>query len=293
MVGRMRFVKRAVLFAVAFLLAVPAVRAQADGRGSRSPDKMLGFGQYPWGRPGYRGYNEPSRTPPPSATAATPQRYTLRVTVLHVQNEDDSNAALIMAHLPEDASIWFEDTATQQTGTLRHFRTPPLTPGKEYAYTVRVQWYEGGKWVSQVHNFSVRAGDVHCIDVVPTESPTVQQDVTANLAKLEPDDRKAAEAQRFCAVQEGIRLGSMGVPFKVTVKGEPVFLCCEGCSDKARNKPEKTLEQVKRLKAKNATASSPHAAHDDSGQPVPSMVIRCVPNGTKLSDFPLAQQAFP
>jgi uncharacterized protein (TIGR03000 family) len=249
MSGRVQFVTRAVLFASAFLLAVPVVRARGDGRGSRPPDK---FGHFPWNQPGYRGYSEPPRTPPPSAAPASPQRYTIRVTVLPVKNEDDPSAALIMAHLPEDASIWFRGAPTRQTGILRHIRTPPLAPGKEYVYTTQVRWHEGGKWVSQVHTFSFHAGDVHCIDIVPTDSPDVQHDVTANLAKLAPDDRKSADVQRFCAVQNGIRLGSMGEPFKVTLKGQAVFLCCESCADKARANPEKTLEAAEALKAKNA-----------------------------------------
>jgi uncharacterized protein (TIGR03000 family) len=255
MAGQLLRVRAAVLFASAFLLAVPGLRAQGDGRGSRPSDK---FGQYPWTSPSYRGYSEPPQhTPPPSAPVATPLRYTIRVTVLPRKNEDDPNAALIMAHLPEDGSIWFQGAPTRQTGTVRHFRTPPLTPGKEYVYTTRVLWHEDGKWVSQMHAFPVHAGDVHCIDVVPTNAPDVQRDVATNLAKLAPEDRKAAEAQRFCAVQEGIRLGSMGVPVKVAVKGQPVFLCCEGRADKARDDADQTLERVKKLKAKNAGEPSP------------------------------------
>jgi uncharacterized protein (TIGR03000 family) len=179
------------------------------------------------------------------------------VTVLPQKNADDPKAALVMAHLPEDASIWFQDEQTRQQGTLRNFTSPPLTPGKEYTQSVRVQWHEAGQWVSQVHNVTVRAGDMYCLDVVPTDSPTVLQEVAANLANLAPEDRKAAESQRFCAVQPGIRLGSMGVPVKVIVKGQPVLLCCAGCADKARNNPEQTLESIGKLKSKTATAPQP------------------------------------
>ena len=148
-------------------------------------------------------------------------------------------------------------TAAVPRALAELLRDAPLSPGKEYVYTTRVQWHEGGKWVSQVHGFTVRAGDVHCIDVVPADAPDVQRDVAANLAKLAPDDRKVAEAQRFCAVQEGIRLGSMGVPVKLELKGEAVFLCCEGCTDKARGDAEQMLRRVQALKAKNAGGPSP------------------------------------
>jgi uncharacterized protein (TIGR03000 family) len=179
------------------------------------------------------------------------------VTVLPQENEEDTNAALVVAHLPEDARIWFQDEPTIQTGTLRQFLSPPLTPGKSYTYTVRVQWPEDGRWVSQIHSFPVRAGAIHCIDVVPSGTRAVDKGVTINLAKLTPDDRTAAEAQRFCAVQNGIPLGSMGMPVKVTVKGQPVFLCCKGCEEKVKADPDQTLDKVKQLKAKH-TGSANH-----------------------------------
>jgi hypothetical protein len=72
-------------------------------------------------------------------------------------------------------------------------------------------------------------------------------DVEANLAKLSPDDRKLAEAQKFCAIQTKNRLGSMGVPVKLTIKDQPVFLCCGGCVAKAKANPEKTLATVAEL----------------------------------------------
>jgi uncharacterized protein (TIGR03000 family) len=176
--------------------------------------------------------------------------------VLPRKNEEAPDAALVVAHLPEDARIWFEEEPTKQTGTLRQFVSPPLTAGKSYTYTVRVEWPEDGQWVSQAHSFPVHAGDVHCIDIIPTESRAVEKVVAENLAKLAPDDRKVAQAQRFCAVQEGIRLGSMGVPVKVTVKGQAVYLCCEGCEGKAKADPDRTLEKVKKSKAKKAGSSS-------------------------------------
>jgi Cu(I)/Ag(I) efflux system membrane fusion protein len=74
--------------------------------------------------------------------------------------------------------------------------------------------------------------------------------IKANLQKLNPEDRKLARAQRFCPIQDDNRLGSMGKPFKVLVKGQPVFLCCQGCEDDALEHPGQTLAKVKELKAK-------------------------------------------
>jgi hypothetical protein len=72
----------------------------------------------------------------------------------------------------------------------------------------------------------------------------------ANLAKLSPEDRRLAEAQGNCPIQEDNRLGSMGIPVKVIIKGQPVFLCCKGCEDEAREHSDQTLAKVEKLKTK-------------------------------------------
>jgi hypothetical protein len=90
----------------------------------------------------------------------------------------------------------------------------------------------------------------------PTESSgrtTEQVDeakIKANLDKLSPDDRAIAESQKSCPIG-GERLGSMGTPVKLDVKGQPVFICCEGCKNGALKDPEKTLQKVEELKKEN------------------------------------------
>ena len=83
----------------------------------------------------------------------------------------------------------------------------------------------------------------------------------ANLAKLSPEDRRLAEAQRFCPGPADNRLGQMGVPVKVEIKGQPVFLCCKGCKDEALENPDQTLAKVEKLKAK---VGSPNAGRQRS-----------------------------
>jgi len=77
--------------------------------------------------------------------------------------------------------------------------------------------------------------------------------IRANLAKLPEKDRKLAEAQKWCAVETDDRLGAMGVPVKILIKDQPVFLCCKSCIDQARKNPEQTLARVKELQAKAKT----------------------------------------
>jgi hypothetical protein len=86
------------------------------------------------------------------------------------------------------------------------------------------------------------------------DSPAASEDaeIQANLAKLSPADRKLVDAQKWCAVDDENPLGGMDVPFKVMVKGEPVFLCCGGCKKKALDDPDKTLATVAALKSKAA-----------------------------------------
>jgi hypothetical protein len=43
----------------------------------------------------------------------------------------------------------------------------------------------------------------------------------------------------------------MGPPVKVTVQGRPVFLCCKGCEEEARDHPEQVLAALEKLKARS------------------------------------------
>lgn len=79
-------------------------------------------------------------------------------------------------------------------------------------------------------------------------------EIDAARAKLPADERKLVEAQEWCAVLTDNRLGEMGKPIKIDIKGEPVFLCCEGCIKRAKADPDATLAKVAELKAKKAAA---------------------------------------
>ena len=83
----------------------------------------------------------------------------------------------------------------------------------------------------------------------PQDEDALERKARAELAKLSAADRRLAEAQRFCPVLQKNRLGSMGAPVKVDIEGQPVFLCCGSCEEKARADRKRTLETVERLKA--------------------------------------------
>lgn len=93
--------------------------------------------------------------------------------------------------------------------------------------------------------------------VRPSTPEDEEAKVKAALARLSTPDRRLAEAQRFCPLL-GSRLGKMGTPFKLILKGQPVFLCCQSCETEARDNADRVLKKVEQLKkheAKPAPAS--------------------------------------
>ena len=73
--------------------------------------------------------------------------------------------------------------------------------------------------------------------------------VPEGLAELSADDRAAAEKQRVCPVSGDV-LGTQGKPYKVTVKGQIVFLCCPACEKQLLKNPDKYLAKMQADKPK-------------------------------------------
>jgi hypothetical protein len=90
----------------------------------------------------------------------------------------------------------------------------------------------------------------------PAPADAAEEEIKAYLAQLGSEDQSLAEKQKYCAVMPQIRLGEMGAPYKVTIKGETAFVCCKKCFRDAKNDPEKALEQLKELKDRAAAAGS-------------------------------------
>lgn len=77
------------------------------------------------------------------------------------------------------------------------------------------------------------------------------------LAKLPAADRAIAERQKFCPILKDSRLGSMGVPIKVMIGNEAVFVCCEGCKADAQKDGPATLAKVHKLQEARGSAATP------------------------------------
>jgi len=76
--------------------------------------------------------------------------------------------------------------------------------------------------------------------------------IKENRAKVDKDDQEDVDVQDTCAVRKDSRLGSMGVPIKVTLKDKAgkkhdVWLCCKECQAKAEAEPDKTIARAEEL----------------------------------------------
>jgi hypothetical protein len=103
---------------------------------------------------------------------------------------------------------------------------------------------------------SPRAVTAPTVDPAPS-APAPVDEVTAERAKLSPEDRALVDAQEWCVISTDERLGAMGPPLKLMIKGQPVFVCCKGCKRKAEADPDKTLAAVAELKAKAKAQPTP------------------------------------
>lgn len=87
---------------------------------------------------------------------------------------------------------------------------------------------------------------------LPPMTSAEETKIRAQMAKLTPEDRKLAESQVFCAIDQESPLGSMGPVLKVMCKGTPVFVCCKGCEKEAQAKPDEALALLTKLRTRLA-----------------------------------------
>jgi RND family efflux transporter MFP subunit len=117
--------------------------------------------------------------------------------------------------------------------------------------------------------------------VRPTTPDDEPAKVAAALAKLPPEDRPLAQAQRLCPVRNE-PLGSMGVPVKLTLDGRPVFVCCRGCVAEATADPGKTLGRVEEFRRRGGGVTPPPAAIP-AASPTPPVPSKGSPAPPKLT----------
>jgi uncharacterized protein (TIGR03000 family) len=100
------------------------------------------------------------------------------------------NVAHVTVVLPTpDAKLYFNDARMLAQGRTRTFNTPPLEPGEDYYYTVRVRWMENGKKVEKTRTLNVRAGQNYTLDFTQRRAGREEGAVRHE----EPDGRHAGE----------------------------------------------------------------------------------------------------
>ena len=84
------------------------------------------------------------------------------------------------------------------------------------------------------------------------KAPDAAGELKATLAQLGPEDARLAERQGFCPLMPEVRLGEMGPPHKVVLRGRPVIVCCRNCVRRAQEDPDKTLAALKELQERGS-----------------------------------------
>src|SRR5262249_6232093 len=69
-----------------------------------------------------------------------------------------NNVATVTVTVPPNAEVWFNGTYMTQTGAVRQFTSPPLTPGRNYTYRVTARGRANGQQVVQSRDLAVTAG---------------------------------------------------------------------------------------------------------------------------------------
>ena len=75
-------------------------------------------------------------------------------------NLEPGLAAVIDIKMACFGELWVDGVATEQLGTDRLFRSPPLDRGGEYVYELKARWLDNeGKPVEQTQQVRVHSGE--------------------------------------------------------------------------------------------------------------------------------------
>src|SRR6478672_6844978 len=79
--------------------------------------------------------------------------------------QESGQRATLTVRLPADARLVVDGKDTKQTGAVRRFFSPPLTPGKNYSYTFQWTFRKDDKSFKGAKTIRVRAGDDQEVDL--------------------------------------------------------------------------------------------------------------------------------
>jgi uncharacterized protein (TIGR03000 family) len=124
-----------------------------------------GSGGY-YSRPVYSppAYSQPVYSPP-ATTSAPPSTAGSMNTGFVSAEASNEDSALLNIRMPADAQLFFGSTAaTNQSGSLRRFRSPPLDSASTYQYELRARWMQNGQRVERTRIVTIHANDVVNVD---------------------------------------------------------------------------------------------------------------------------------
>lgn len=103
------------------------------------------------------------------------------------------NQGRVVVSLPEDAKLFANGQLTALTSGLRDFNTPNLERGRDFQYTMQIEYVRDGKTITDSQVVKVRAGAVSVVEFAdPSKPELVASTVKVNLpegAKLFVDDQ--------------------------------------------------------------------------------------------------------
>lgn len=116
----------------------------------------------------------PRPTPPylPPVTGSSPVARQAAYTA-------DSNAAVMKVRVPApNAKLWVDGEPTTSTGLTRRLVSPPLKPGKDYTYTLKVSWSQDGREQTRTKAVDVHAGSLVDVNLAnPVSRPPAGREI--------------------------------------------------------------------------------------------------------------------
>jgi uncharacterized protein (TIGR03000 family) len=123
----------------------------------------------------------------------------------------------LQVKLPADAILFIEEYRTRATGELRRFQSPPLTPGKQFTYTLKATWKEDGKDKTVTRDIKVRAGQELTIDLTQPSDPAP----VALFTLLPPPALVTVKAGETTTVKIGVKRTNFTEPIEIQLTGAP------------------------------------------------------------------------
>ena len=118
-----------------------------------------GYGSPSYGAYGYGAYSSPNYNSYPSyATQPYTDPNAQPIQGNYTGSTVPDNTAHVMIQLPNaNAEVLIDGTKTENTGAVRYFQSPALSPG-HYSYEIQATWEENGQKVTRTQKVGVDPG---------------------------------------------------------------------------------------------------------------------------------------